>query len=113
MLCFLGCGGLDGQHLLLLQCTVTKSGSYFMELLNDVLTLFVSWLFQPVGIVLSLIHILFHRALLRLLDKSDGASLPCLIAFICSIRAVSYTHLDVYKRQIVEPAVSRLIKSLK
>lgn len=30
---------------------------------------------------------LFHRALLRLLDKSDGASLPCLIAFICSIRA--------------------------
>lgn len=47
----LGCGGLDGQHLLLLQCTVTKSGSYFMELLNNVLTLFVSWLFQPVGIV--------------------------------------------------------------
>ena len=51
MLCFWGCGGFDGQHLLLLQCTVTKSGSYFMELLNDVLTLFVSWLFQPVGIV--------------------------------------------------------------
>ena len=30
---------------------------------------------------------LFHKALLRLFVKSDGASLPCLIAFICSMRA--------------------------
>ena len=54
---------------------------------------------EQVPLLLSLIHI--YYATLRIFLRTIMKQIPCATSVITHVIAVSYTHLDVYKRQLL------------
>ena len=63
----------------------------------------ILWLVEPTTYILSLIHIYYINMSIFLACAASIPDVQVLLMFIfpIKVKSVSYTHLDVYKRQLV------------